>query len=79
MLQSYFCGPVKLPEANCFVDPGVLRSVDESFSDHITVVIKNSQRLIGLCARSLSCQDVQLITRVCSTYILSVLNYASCK
>ena len=35
--------------------------------------MRKSWRLIGLCARSLSCQDVQFMTGV------YFLNYASCK
>ena len=73
-LQSYFSGPHKLREMNFFADRGV--SADDSFSDHIATVTKKGRHLMGLCARSLSCQDAQFMTRVHSTYILPVLNYA---
>ena len=75
--HQYQCGSAILPETDKVADLDIMRSADNTFHDHIAATATKGRRLVELCWRTMQNRDLYFILRIYTTYIISVLLYAS--
>ena len=74
---QYYCEEREMPSSVTFVDHGVARSSNTTYSEQVGTVARKGRRLAGLCSRLLSCRNADFMLRVYETYVLTVTQYTS--
>ena len=74
---QYDCGTSILPASDTFVDLGVRRSANGFFHDHIAMVAQKGRPLEGMCFKQFQSRQPNFLLKVCKTYILPLIMYAS--
>ena len=75
--HRYQCCNSFLPVATSFRDLSVIRSSDDTYTEHISKVAQRGRQLIGQCFRAFQSRDLRFLVRVYRTYVLPILNYGS--
>ena len=75
--HCYQYGNSFLPAATSFRDLGVIRSSDDTYTEHVFKVAQRGRQLIGQCFRAFQSRDPRFLVRVYCTYVLPILNYGS--
>ena len=76
--HRYQCGNgFLLAAATSFRDLGVIRSSDDTYTQHVSKVAQRGRKLIGQCSRAFQSRNPRFLLRVYRTYVLLIINYGS--
>ena len=71
------CSNGFLPAAISFRDLGVIRSSENTYTEHFSKVAQRGRQLIDQCFRAFLSRNPRFLLRVSCTYVLLILNYGS--